>query len=99
MSGIWNRVIAIVRGLKVTCSEQSEQSEPARHFSWEEVRQNGYIVAHGIVYDPSQFITYHPAGSLPIINNLGSDCTVHYDFHRSTGKKIWEQYKVGILKR
>ncbi len=65
-------------------------------FSWQEVKEKGYVVAHGKVYDISDYVT-HPGGSQTLQQAKGTDSTIHYDFHTKAGRKVWEQYCIGKI--
>jgi cytochrome b involved in lipid metabolism len=52
------------------------------------------ICAHGKKYNVTEFVKIHPAGERCIMNHIGKDCTVDYDFHSSHARKIWKRYLV-----
>ncbi len=35
--------------------------------------------------------------SCSILTKAGRDCTEDYDFHRSKGRAMWKQFKVGLV--
>ena len=57
-----------------------------------------WLIAHNKVYNVTDFIKTHPIGSDPITKKAGQDCTVDYDFHVKSGRKVWEKYKIGYIK-
>lgn len=73
----------------------ARSSTPA--FSWDEIREHKYLVAHGKVYDVLAFMHDYPHQHPPCITKkFGTDCSVDYDMHRQ-GKKVWDQYCIGRL--
>lgn len=56
-----------------------------------------WIVAHGYVYDATEFLNKHPVGSKPILDKAGKDATVDFNFHRSKSQKEWNKYRIGIV--
>ena len=62
--------------------------------------QSCWLVAHGVVYDATSFIPDHPAGSWPILQRAGKDCTVDYDFHSEWSKDTrWRPLRIGHIVR
>eukprot|EP00811_Abedinium_folium_P012333 NODE_21434_length_753_cov_3.410543.p1 GENE.NODE_21434_length_753_cov_3.410543~~NODE_21434_length_753_cov_3.410543.p1 ORF type:complete len:165 (+),score=21.53 NODE_21434_length_753_cov_3.410543:82-576(+) len=57
---------------------------------------NHWLVAHGRVYDATQFVRSHPAGPAPILKRAGKDCTADFNFHsRDAQKNVWSTLEVG----
>lgn len=69
----------------------------SKKYTRQEIIANGYIIAHGRVYNPQSFMEKHVAGAELIRKQLGKDCTHHYDMHRKSGKKEWEKCYIGKL--
>lgn len=65
-------------------------------YTWDQIIDKGYIVAHHKVYDPG-FLTNHPGGNDMIIKKLGTDCTHDYDMHNKKGKLLWKTYIMGKI--
>lgn len=57
------------------------------------------IIANGNVYDITTMLSKHPGGIDCIINNIGKDCTEHYNMHTTSGKKEWDKYKIVNTKK
>ena len=55
-----------------------------------------WITAHNKVYDVTEFIKIHPPEGNVIMNNLirtgSQDCTISYNYHSDSAKKIWKKY-------
>ena len=49
------------------------------------------------VYDITDFINKHPGGSNSLLNKVGEDCAVDFNYHSKNGKKLWDKYKIGYL--
>jgi cytochrome b involved in lipid metabolism len=64
-----------------------------------EVKEKGYIIAHGKVYDPHPFMVHHKGGEDLISRYLGQDCSYHYDMHNRAAKKVWKRHYVGRLRK
>jgi hypothetical protein len=58
-----------------------------------------WIVAHGVVYDVTRYISKHPGGSLSILSRVGgADASNDYDFHSNNAKqRTWIKYRIGRL--
>ena len=73
-------------------------------YDWNEIVKHNHendcwIVANGYVYNVTDFIKNHPAGSKSIINKAGTDCTIDFDFHSKKAQiNIWKPYRIGKLK-
>lgn len=73
-----------------------------RYFTREEVARHNriddcWLIAHGRVYDVTQFVHRHPAGWKAIMRHAGSDSTVDFDFHSSSARKLWTPLHVGYV--
>lgn len=71
-------------------------------YSWEEIRQHNteescFLVANGYVYDVTEFLDIHPAGSKTILRRAGQDATVDFDFHSKSAQGYWEPLLIGEL--
>ena len=71
------------------------RKEIARHNK----KTDCWLIANNSVYDVTKFIEKHPIGSEPIIRKAGTDCTIDYNFHSKSSRKVWNEYKIGELKR
>ena len=58
-----------------------------------------WLVANNNVYNVTEFIKLHPAGSGSILKYAGTDCTEHFNFHSKKAHKIWNEYKIGKIKK
>jgi hypothetical protein len=58
-----------------------------------------WIVAHGVVYDVTRYLSKHPGGSLSILSRVGgADASNDYDFHSNNAKqRTWIKYRIGRL--
>lgn len=52
------------------------------------------VIANGYLYDITNILYKHPGGTDCIINNIGKDCTLHYNMHTKSGKREWENIKI-----
>ena len=74
-------------------------------YNWSEISKHNnikscWIVANNNVYDVTEFINQHPAGSKCILKNAGKDCTTDFKFHSNNAQfKIWNKFKIGKVKR
>lgn len=56
------------------------------------------LVARGVVYDATDFVSMHPSGEAPILRGMMRDNTEDYDMHSARARKhVWEKYRVGVL--
>jgi|Transcript_55043 predicted heme/steroid binding protein len=67
--------------------------EIARH----NTREDCWLVAHGRVYDVTEFVSRHPAGEFAIVRHAGTDSTSDFDFHPSKAQKMWDPYLLGYV--
>lgn len=68
-------------------------SEVSKH----NTAESCWIIAHGNVYDATDYINRHPGGKFALLSKAGTDVTMHFDYHRKHSHKIWEKYKIGTL--
>jgi len=68
-------------------------SEVSKH----NTAESCWIIAHGNVYDATDYIKHHPGGRFVLTSKAGTDVTLHFDYHRKHSHKIWEKYKIGTL--
>lgn len=55
-----------------------------------------WIVAHGIVYDVTRYLSKHPGGARSILSRAGKDATADFDFHtRFCKNRVWSRYAIG----
>lgn len=76
----------------------------SRYFTWEEVRQHCtiddlWLVAHGSVYDVTDFVREHPGGVRSLLRHAGKDCTEDFDFHSKSAQHKWRKYRIGRIQR
>ena len=58
------------------------------------------LVARGVVYDATDFVSMHPSGEAPILRGMMRDNTEDYEMHSARARKhVWEKYRVGVLAR
>ncbi len=53
-----------------------------------------YIYINKEPYDVTDFIDEHPGGKQCILNKIGKDCTIDYNWHSKNGKKLWKEFLV-----
>lgn len=98
-----------VKGCR-TCQMKMQQPGVKKHaelnkFTMCQVRRHNtrgdcWLVAHGKVYDATNFMGRHPAGVEPILKRAGADATVDYDFHSNKArKKTWAPLLLGKVAR
>ena len=56
-----------------------------------------YIIRKNKIYDVTDFIKYHPGGSVWILKNRDKDVDSDYKFHSYNAKKKWRKYFIGYL--
>lgn len=56
-----------------------------------------WLVAHGSVYDATEFLADHPGGPKSIMRHAGKDCSEDFDFHSSGAKTLWKDLYIGRL--
>lgn len=69
-------------------------------FTREEVAKHNtdkscWIIANEKVYDVTDWLKYHPAGTDCILKKGGQDCTVDFYFHSKNAIAYWKQYQIG----
>ena len=57
-----------------------------------------WLIANNKIYNVTEFISKHPIGPDSILKKAGQICTQDYDFHKKSGRKIWEKYEIGYVK-
>lgn len=68
--------------------------EVARHNTAEDC----WIVAHGVVYDVTEYIAEHPGGSFAIVRHAGKVCDSDFDFHSPHAQRtVWSRYAIGRI--
>ena len=75
---------------------------PKQQFTEEDItkmieNERCIIFVEKIVYDVTDFINKHPGGSNALLNEIGEECTVYFNYHSKTGRKLWDKYKIGYL--
>lgn len=77
-----------------------------RRKTWCEVRRHGtlndcWLIAHGKVYDATEVLRWHPAGSTCILERGGgkADCSIDFDYHSKDGQTLWMDEQIGQLVR
>lgn len=65
----------------------------ARHKSVDDC----WLIAHGVIYDATPFISQHPGGTESILRRGGKDATEDFYFHTRDGQKLWKKYRIGKL--
>eukprot|EP00927_Polykrikos_kofoidii_P080302 TRINITY_DN77175_c0_g1_i1.p1 TRINITY_DN77175_c0_g1~~TRINITY_DN77175_c0_g1_i1.p1 ORF type:complete len:162 (+),score=26.89 TRINITY_DN77175_c0_g1_i1:82-567(+) len=58
-----------------------------------------WLIAHGNVYDATDFIDVHPGGRSSIIRRAGGDATRDFDFHSKSARSSWKQFQIGRLEK
>lgn len=58
-----------------------------------------WVVAHGKVYDITEFVKRHPGGKFVIKSNAGRDVSRHFDNHPKKAHIIWENYLIGEISK
>ena len=58
------------------------------------------IIANSTVYNVTEYVDKHPGGRRCLIDKSQKlmDCSSDFYFHGKSGKKLWEKYKIGLLK-
>mmetsp|Transcript_23936 Transcript_23936/g.66902 ORF Transcript_23936/g.66902 Transcript_23936/m.66902 type:complete len:192 (-) Transcript_23936:250-825(-) len=84
------------------CGHEKHQAE----YTMCEIRRHNtedscWLVAGDTIYDATTYISQHPGGSNSIIRKSGGacDCTTDLHFHSKSGRKLWNKYIVGKVKR
>ncbi len=57
-----------------------------------------WLVADGVVYDVTSFLSEHPAGVAAIMRHAGQESSEDFQFHSQNAQKLWREYKVGTIK-
>jgi cytochrome b involved in lipid metabolism len=84
------------------CPTQCRRPPPAKkRWSAEEVQSYAHdgdcwLIAHGKVYDATDFVDRHPGGPC-ILKRAGQDATRDFDFHSRAGQKEWSPFCIGTL--
>lgn len=55
------------------------------------------FVAHGRVYDATDYLAEHPGGPASMVAKAGRFTDDDYDFHSAAGRSIWEKFAIGHL--
>lgn len=69
------------------------QGEVAEHCTAESC----WLIAHGKVYDVTNWLDKHPAGAKAILSHAGTDSTEDFEFHSRSAKSLWESFYIGRL--
>ena len=58
-------------------------------------------MAHGKVYDLTLFLQagLHAGGQQTLLRSAGQDATYHYDMHTAAGRKFWQRFLIGTVRR
>ena len=56
-----------------------------------------WLVAHGVVYNVTEFIAKHPGGTQSIVRHAGKESSEDFDFHCSSAQKLWGTYSIGRI--
>ena len=57
-----------------------------------------WLVAGRDVYDVTEFLPRHPAGTFSIVRHSGGrDCSDDISFHSNKAAKLWDKHKIGRL--
>ena len=84
-------------------SKLSEKEKSPKHVfsvcdvSLHDQRNDCWLIAHGIVYDVTDFLSQHPGGSQSILMHAGKRVDDDFDFHPREAQKMWNQYRIGTL--
>ena len=60
-----------------------------------------WLVAGDTIYDATSYISQHPGGATSILKKSGgvADCSEDLMFHSKSGRRVWNQYIVGKVKK
>eukprot|EP01062_Namystynia_karyoxenos_P019771 TRINITY_DN17462_c0_g1_i1.p1 TRINITY_DN17462_c0_g1~~TRINITY_DN17462_c0_g1_i1.p1 ORF type:complete len:212 (+),score=59.41 TRINITY_DN17462_c0_g1_i1:64-636(+) len=61
-----------------------------------------WLIAHGRVYDVTEFAAHHPGGTRALFDCAGGDCSREYDRHRLGDPAVraaWDACRIGRLRR
>ena len=86
---------AVFRRPKNWKTNEIPLQEVSKHNSPEDC----WIIAKNKVYNATPFLKIHPGGVQSILRRAGGvkDCSIDFDFHSSNGRKVWQQYQIGIV--
>mmetsp|Transcript_406 Transcript_406/g.447 ORF Transcript_406/g.447 Transcript_406/m.447 type:complete len:180 (+) Transcript_406:113-652(+) len=61
--------------------------------------QSAWILVGENIYDVTSYISKHPGGRTSILRRAGGkmDCSVDFEFHSKSARKLWRNYKIGKL--
>lgn len=62
---------------------------------------SAWIVANGVIYDATAYLSVHPGGADCILRKAGGakDCTEDLQFHSRNGRKKWERCRLGTIQK
>ena len=71
-------------------------------FSLEEVKKHNtidscWLIINRDIYDITDYLKYHPIGSIVILKKGGMDVSLDYKFHSKITQKYWKNYYIGKL--
>lgn len=71
-----------------------------REYTWDEISLHNsaddcWLVAKGIVYDVTSFLSDHPAGPKSILRHGGTDATEDFNFHSKSARAMWKPFEIG----
>ena len=56
-----------------------------------------WIIVNNLVLDVTKFLKYHPAGISSIVNNGGTVCDKHFEFHSKMAKELFWKFVIGRI--
>ena len=74
---------------------QYTMEEVSRH----NLESSCWIVVDDLVLDVTNFLQYHPAGRLSILNVGGTRCDFHFDFHSNIAQQLFWKFVIGRVER
>ena len=57
------------------------------------------IMVNNYIYDIKDMVDSHPGGIISLMNHIGKDCIVDYNFHSYKAQTKWNKLKIGRLER
>ena len=85
----------------MSCESCSPRYYSMYEISRHNTEESAWLVAGDEIYDATFYLNQHPGGRTSILRKAGGacDCTEDFEFHSKKGRKLWQKYKIGMVKR
>jgi cytochrome b involved in lipid metabolism len=86
-----------------SCGSDGLQSYTMCEIKRHNTAESCWLLVGNIIYDATSYMAQneHPGGATSILKRSGGavDCTIDFNFHSKGGKRTWQKYRVGKLRK